>query len=125
MNASHLARTAYAPANSAVRTPRSIEYQALARVTARLKAAASKPDAPFSEIATALHDNRRLWMEFATLLADDANGLPDELRAGLLSLADFTLRHSSKVLAGKGAVAPLIEINAAVMRGLRQQQVSP
>ncbi len=117
-----MARTAYAPGNAAVRTPQSIEYEAFARATSRLRTLALKGSSDFPTLARALHENRRLWMTLTKALVDDSNALPDDLRAGLLSLADFTMRHTSAVLSGNGDVRPLLEINIAVMKGLRAQQ---
>jgi flagellar protein FlaF len=45
--------------------------------------------------------------------------LPSQLRAQLFWLAEFTETHSRKVLAGQATVAPLLEVNTAVLRGLR------
>ena len=71
-----------------------------------------------------LHENRRLWVLFAGDVASKDNLLPDTLRAQLFYLAEFTLQHTSKVLDGTASVDVLIEINTAVMRGLRQQEIA-
>ena len=54
-------------------------------------------------------------------VADAANGLPKELRAQIFYLAEFTNQHSTLVLRGEGDVDVLVEINTAIMRGLRSQ----
>ena len=41
------------------------------------------------------------------------------LRAQLISLAEFVRKHSLAVLGGRASVAPLIDINTAIMKGLR------
>ena len=115
MNALNMARTAYTPAATPIRSHRATEYEAFVRVTRALKAARTP-----SEIAGALHENRQLWQILAEDVAEPANGLPDALRAGIMNLATFTNRHTSDVLRGVGAHTVLVEINAAVMRGLRQ-----
>lgn len=120
VNALSHARNAYAQTSTATRTPRGIEYQVIARVTHRLKSAAQKGGAGFAELAAAVADNRRLWTILATDVARSGNGLPDELRARILYLAEFTNAHSRAVLAGRASPAPLLEVNAAVLRGLRQ-----
>jgi flagellar protein FlaF len=112
------AETAYGAAASPTRTDRDGEYAVLSRVTRRLKAAADLGAAGFPELAAALHENRKLWTALAADLGGDGNGLSRDLRAQLLSLALFTDRHTSKVLAREGDPSPLIEINAAIMRGL-------
>ena len=118
------AQAAYRTAAHPIRTPRGAEYEAFARVTSRLKAAASEAatrSPRFRELAAAIHDNRRLW----TILAADAAGpdnlLPKELRARILYLAEFTRQHSGRVLREGAPARPLIEINTAVMRGLRDR----
>ncbi|MCY1128708.1 flagellar biosynthesis regulator FlaF [Frigidibacter sp. RF13] len=122
MTAQIMARAAYASPTAATRSPRSIEYDAFARVTHQLKAALAAPKANFAALARALHDNRALWTVLAADVAEAANGLPEALRAKLFYLAEFTVDHSRKVLAGQADVGVLVEINTAVMRGLRREE---
>ncbi len=117
-----MARAAYASPTAATRSPRSIEYDAFARVTYQLKAALAAPKANFAALARALHDNRALWTVLAADVAEAANGLPEALRAKLFYLAEFTVDHSRKVLAGEAEAGVLVEINTAVMRGLRREE---
>jgi flagellar protein FlaF len=70
-------------------------------------------------LAEALYDNRKLWGIFATDVADPGNPLPKDLKARLFYLAEFTNHHTSKVLAREASVEPLIDINTAILRGLR------
>ena len=118
MTSSYLAQSAYNPVQSAVKTPRGTEHAAFERVTAQLSRA-DRPQATVAERAAALHDNRQLWTLMATQVADAKNALPQGLRAQIFYLAEFTLQHSRKALSGGASVRPLIEINTAVMRGLR------
>lgn len=118
MTTSFLAKSAYNSVNSAVKTERGTEHAAFERVTAKLSRAA-RPDAGMSERAAALHDNRRLWTLMAANVADANNALPQSLRAQIFYLAEFTLQHSRKALTEGLPIAPLIDINTAVMRGLR------
>lgn len=67
----------------------------------------------------AVHRNNELWTLLATDLADPGNALPEATKAGLLSLAAFSLRHGHAVLAGEGATDVLIDINMAILKGLR------
>lgn len=121
MNALNLAKTAYATTQSPIRTPRSTEYEAFARITHQLKDAANKGRLGFSQLAEAIHSNRRLWTMLAGDVADTGNGLPQGLRAQIFYLAEFTNHHSTLVLNGKEKVDVLVEINTAIMRGLRSQ----
>mgnify|MGYP003672825493 CR=1 FL=1 len=118
MTSSFLANSAYNSVKSAVKTERGTEHAAFERVTAQLSRAAG-PDASMPQRAAALHDNRRLWTLMAANVADANNALPQSLRAQIFYLAEFTLQHSRKALTDGQPIAPLIDINTAVMRGLR------
>jgi flagellar protein FlaF len=117
VTATTLARSAYAAAAAPVGTPRSHEYTAFERITAAL-ARALAPNTPLAQRAAALHDNRRLWTTLATDLATEGNGLPQPLRAGLFYLAEFSLEQSRAALRDPAALAALVDVNRAVMRGL-------
>jgi len=125
MNASLQAQAVYGAPVAAIRTPRDIEYEVFARITRRLRTASADGSGGFAALVAALHDNRKLWDVLASDLAGDENGLPSPLRAGLLSLALFTERHTADVLRGNGTAEVLIEINTAVMRGLRGDPGAP
>jgi flagellar protein FlaF len=114
-----LAKTAYAANKTPIRTPRSTEYDAFAHVTHRLRTADARGTAGFADLAQALHANRRLWTLLAADVAEDGNGLPPDLRARIFYLAEFTTLHSRKVLRGDETAEALVEINTAIMRGLR------
>lgn len=116
-----LAQRAYAQSAAPTRTPRDTEYEAISKITHRLKAAAAQKASDFSGFVQALHENRRLWSVLANGVVDSDNALPSELRAGIFYLAEFTEQHTGLVLAKKAEVEPLLEINLAVLRGLRQQ----
>ena len=123
MNALNMAKTAYAAAQAPIRTPRSTEYEAFARITHLLKSSATKGRTGFAQLAEAIHMNRSLWTLLAADVSDENNGLPKDLRARLFYLAEFTNQHSQKVLNGEDSVEALIEINTAIMRGLRRSEV--
>jgi flagellar protein FlaF len=118
VTASYLAQNAYNPVQSAVNTERGTEHAAFERVTAQL-ARANRPEASVAQKAAALHDNRQLWTLMAANVADANNALPQTLRAQIFYLAEFTLQYSRKALSQKLSLTPLIDINTAVMRGLR------
>lgn len=104
--------------SNVVRTPRDAEYEIFSRVTRMLRQAAQESQG--ADLIAAVHKNNQLWTILAADLAGPGNGLPDDLRARLLSLASFSLRHGHLAMAGKGKVDPLIDVNMAMMRGLRQ-----
>ncbi|QIE40874.1 flagellar biosynthesis regulator FlaF [Rhodobacteraceae bacterium SC52] len=113
------ARTAYDPVNQAVRCPKSIEYEAFVRVTRALNQASEPSPTQTVKLAKAVHDNRRLWTMLAADVASGGNRLSQETRAGLFYLAEFTVAHSRKVLKREATVDALIDVNTAVMGGLR------
>lgn len=113
------ARTAYDPVNQAVRSPKSIEYEAFVRVTRALKQASLPSPTQSTQLAKAVHDNRRLWTVLAADVAGSGNGLSAEIRAGLFYLAEFTVEHGRKVLKQEASVDALIDVNTSVMGGLR------
>lgn len=118
MSVSSLARLAYTSPTRAMRAPRDTEFELITRITRKLRDTNGQP-LRFAEFAEALNENRSLWAVFAVDLVDDNNGLPDELRRSLVYLAQFTLTHTEKLLKGQGSVDILLDINTAVMRGLR------
>lgn len=116
---SYQAPIAYARQEAPTRSLRSVEYDLLAQVTRRLRAAWSTREADFPGLVRALTDNQQLWSALAADVALPGNSLPAALRARLFYLYEFTAQHSRTVLDGKGSVEVLAEINTAVMRGLR------
>lgn len=123
MNVIEKAKQAYAPAQTPIRTARSVEAQLIGQVTSRLQKVATDDVRNFPAIVEALHENRRMWTTLAVGVADTDNPLPAPLRAQIFYLAEFTEHHSQKVLRGQAEIAPLIEINTAVLRGLNGQGV--
>lgn len=117
MNAFDMAQRAYAPTTAPTRSHRSIEYEVIARVTHRLKKAVETSD--FVKLVEALHENRKLWRSLAIDVSDDGNGLPDDLRARIFYLAEFTDHHTSEVMGKRANAVPLLEVNTAVLRGLK------
>lgn len=110
---------AYTVAQNATENPRSTEYRLFAQVTRALMEMDPALDASGH---AALHWNRSLWIALQKDLADEANGLPDTLKAGLISLAIWVDKHTSKVIKGEATVGPLVEVNRSVMTGLAQQR---
>lgn len=116
-----MAKTAYTAPGQPTRTLRGTEYELFARITHRLRAAHALGSGPgFAALARALHDNRRLWTALAADVADKDNSLPPPLRAQIFYLAEFTRLHTRKVLAREADAEVLIDINTAIMKGLRQ-----
>ena len=103
----------------AIRTERGTEYALFAQITSRLKAVDETDRTSFPTLAKAVSENQRLWGALAEDLMSDANQLPVPLRAQLISLAEFVRKHSLAVLGGRASIAALIDINTAILKGLR------
>lgn len=115
MLAENIAQPAFRAA--VTKSPREVEYEVFARVTRGLNAAAKSGDA--KETASAVLDNNELWTALYADLADPENALPDKVKAGLISLAIFSIRHGNKVISQSISPEALIDINKNVMKGLR------
>lgn len=124
MNVSLHANQAYTSAAMPVATGRSAEYKVIARITSRLAKTAKTAKKDYPSFVRALNDNSQLWTNFATDLADNDNGLPDDLRARLFYLAEFTRVHTGRVLRQEAGIRPLIEVNTAILNGLSNRGAS-
>nr|WP_226892719.1 flagellar biosynthesis regulator FlaF [Phycobacter azelaicus] len=113
------AKRAYSAAKAPTRTPKDLEFEAIARITHRMISASKQGPEGFSALAEALTENRKLWQIFQTDVTSADNGLPEDLKEQILYLAAFTTQYTSRILARKAGVGPLVEINTAIMRGLR------
>ena len=122
MNVVERAKEGYGRNAVPIKSHRSAEYEAIAKISHRLRAAALKKDKHYPEFVEALSDNGRLWTTLAVDLAQPENALPKELRARLFWLAEFTAHETTRILRNEGDVSILIEINAAVLQGLRGQE---
>lgn len=113
------ARSLYSQTDRPTQTPRRVEYDLLARCTKALAEAAGRQPANYPALVKALDDNQRMWSTLAIDVAEDGNGLPAKLRAQLFYLYEFTAKHSRAVREENASLEVLVDINTAVMRGLR------
>lgn len=119
MNAQHFAQAAYGRPETPLRSARQIEYDLLARVTQNLTCATREKERNFSQFIAALQANTRLWRAFAIDAAGSGNALSEALRARIIYLFQFCEQHGRKAMQGQATPDILIEINTAIMRGLR------
>lgn len=119
MNAFAKAQRAYAPTQAPIKTARSTEYEVIARISHRMKRAMEQDD--FPALASALHENNQLWTTLLVDVASPENLLPEDLRAKIVYLAVFTREHTAKVMRKRETAIPLLEINAAILKGLKQE----
>lgn len=82
------------------------------------KAQAAGPDS--REAIEALHYLRRLWMIFIDDIVESGNGLPESLKAQLISIGLWVLREIEEIRARRSTdFAGLIEINGIIREGLK------
>jgi flagellar protein FlaF len=112
---------AYQTASARTEDPRSTEYRLLGQVTRALIEIKDVGPAEVRKRAEALDWNRRVWAAFAADCAREENGLPDSLRASIISLAIFVTKESRTAMRGGGDVDTLVEINRMIMQGLSPQ----
>jgi flagellar protein FlaF len=98
---------------------RARERQAMDRVIAMLRAA--QETGPQSrERVDALYYLHRLWMIFLNDLNDSNNELPDQLRAGIISIGIWMNKEIDRVRGGVTSdLTPMIEINELIRDGLK------
>ena len=106
----------YTVAQNTTENPRQTEYRLFAHVTRSLLEC--KGEDSKSLLAKSIHWNRRLWLALQADCALENNLLPDETRAGIISLAIWVDKHSRKVLRGEAEIEPLIDVNRSIMEGL-------
>ena len=113
---------AYQKVSERAESPSSTEYRLFAQVTRSLMDAKNAGDEAFSALAEAIDWNRRVWAAMALDCAQEDNGLPDALRAGIISLSLFISRHSSIAVRNSEEVDVLVDLNKTIMQGLADQQ---
>ncbi len=121
VNALSKAEHGYFQSVGSTRSHSRTEYEVIARITRRLRDAASDSKENYPAFVAALDENRRLWQVFATDIVSDGNSLPKELKARIYYLSEFTSEQTRKILREKASVLPLLEINMAILRGLSSQ----
>ncbi|WP_339748850.1 flagellar biosynthesis regulator FlaF [uncultured Maricaulis sp.] len=112
---------AYQRATTRVEDPRSTEYRLFAQVTRALMRAAEVDRTDLAGRIDALDWNRRLWSNLGADCASAENGLPDQLRASIISLSLFVSKYTSSVMRGSGDFEVLIDLNRTIMQGLAPQ----
>ena len=108
---------AYQRAATQAEQPRDLEYRAFGQVTAGL-VRVREGNSALQVRLEVIDANRRLWNILSADCAAPENQLPITLRAQIISLAMWVARYSSEVLREGADVAPLIDVNRAVMEGL-------
>lgn len=119
------ARQAYKQTITETEEPRAIEKKVFLQITGELERAVREEQFPLSSTALdALNRNQKLWGELMFDCAYKDNPLPDELKAGIISLALFVDRHTPHVISGEKTMEPLLEINRNIIKGLAGEQAA-
>jgi len=112
--------TAYQSTLKATENPRDVEYRLFGQVTRALMEATPLPRTDPKVIA-AIDWNRRMWSALANDCSSDANAMPPQMRAGIISISMWVARYSSQVMGSSMPFDPLIDINRTIMQGLAQR----
>ncbi|QIG79727.1 flagellar biosynthesis regulator FlaF [Stakelama tenebrarum] len=109
---------AYQAARSRAETPRAAEQRLIGEIIGDMMIAR---DAGLKgpALMAPLHRNREMWSAFATDCGAPGNGLPDELRAQIVSISLWVDRFTSDVMAGREKIDDLIDVNRTILDGLR------
>ncbi len=98
---------------------RAHERQAMDRVIDMLRGARARGPGT-REVVEALFFLRRLWAIFLDDLRNPDNELPEQLRAGIVSIGIWMNKEIDRVRAGQtNDLTPMIEINEIIRDGLR------
>lgn len=107
----------YQKAQKVAESPRQMEYRLFAQITGELIAARDQ-GLSGREMADALHRNREMWTVLANDCGAKGNGLPDQLRASIISVSLWVNKFTSSVMRGAEKVDELINVNRNIMEGL-------
>lgn len=110
----------YQKAQQSAESPSQVEYRLFVQVTNALIRAKDN-NLQGNDLVDVLDWNRRLWSTLSSDCGTKGNGLPDQLRAGIISLAIWVSKHSSMVVRGEESIEDLININRTIMEGLAAQ----
>lgn len=114
------AHTVYKQAQKELSSPKGIELKVFMSVTSAIKAVNMDAPGAKSKLYEALLENAELWRVIFIDLINPENALPTDLKHNLISLADFTQKHTQAVLGGHADHQVLLDINESVIAGLRE-----
>lgn len=119
----HAARRGYGQVKRQMSSDKHIEIELFSTVTARLnthKNSNDDSDLRLSpDMARDLLENAKLWQILMLDLLSADNQLDMSLKNSLISLAEFTQSHTQKVFRGDGTIDVLIDVNTAILNGLK------
>lgn len=107
----------YQRVRSIAETPRATEYRLVGEITGEMIAAWGRGLRGPALMPT-LHRNREMWGAFSAACGTPGNGLPDGVRASIISLALWVDRFTSDVVSGRETIDALVEVNKSILEGL-------
>lgn len=108
---------AYQRARTMVESPRATEHRLMSQITGEMMNAR---DAGLcgAALMSVLHRNREVWSAFSSACGAPGNQLPDDVRAGIISLGLWVDRYTSEVATGRDSIDGLIDVNRSIIDGL-------
>lgn len=104
-------------------SPRNTEFRLVSQITGDM-IAARDAGRRGAELMPILHRNREMWGAFSSACRAPGNGLPAELRAGIVSLALWVDRFTSEVVTGREPIDELIGVNRMLLEGLAPEKAA-
>lgn len=98
--------------------PHQTEFRAFAHVIHALRSAESGDAATRTR---ALYETHKLWSVLVSDLAEDGNGLPNDLKAQLISIGLWACKYSMSAMSSDLPLEPLIAVNTNIAQGLSDQ----
>ena len=108
---------AYKKARAITERPRAVEHRLMTEITEEMMGA-RRAGMQGKQLMPALHRNREVWSAFSAVCGATGNELPARLRASMISLSLWVDRYTSDVVAGRGSIDALIDVNVSVIEGL-------
>lgn len=108
---------AYQRARTVIESPRATEHRLMSQITGDMLHARDAGLAG-AALMPVLHRNREVWEAFSSACGAKGNGLPDALRASIISIGLWVDRFTSDVVAGRDSIDELITVNRTIIEGL-------
>lgn len=113
-----LAYRAYGEVRDRTASSTTIELSLFRQITNALTDVSGSSAPDLAQWADAVSRNMSLWAILAADLMSPDNGMPQEIRTGLINLSEFVRKTSLRVLAGSDEIPDLIDINNTIIDGL-------
>lgn len=119
MSTQQLAQQSYTNTQRELASDKSVELRVFTSITSRLRATDTDELGGTIKLFEALGDNVKLWNILLVDLSNPENPFPLDLKTSIIELAEFTQIHTLKIYAGEATHQVLVDINQAMINGLR------